>query len=635
VTGGGALNVTVTAAVAETRVLEQGAELPLMQCTVNLIARAGDGDRDRPAEWRGARFRYFIGSDRSTPADSIDIPVAAVHQLWNSGILAPNGTSSGTWVFTAGLPFSGEVVFHYEVDGEGHSAQPVTFHCGPQPTTAPPPGQPTVSVPAEVELGGALPIDFQASAPAGLWAVMVRVTGPFARDTVLSYGYGSPGYNGRVVLQPPPLPTGTAATVQVFAMDVYGRYQASEMAVSRLVDRTPPVLQSITPTFAGSVSMPVPGGDSLLVAVQGSDNGGLSHLVYEFSGAFTARDSVPMPATGSSVKVPVGQGWSGEGTLTAWLRDQSGNRSAPASAQVRVYPTRAATTRSAALPDFPYALGRAPGGDAVYLGMGDAGVIRLPLSTLVPSAAFGQDGYLLAVAQDGRSVWTGNGKRLSWTDPTDPTRGATVALPGYLFGVAAMSSGRVLLAVLDTTPEPRQMRYFSTAPGLALDYLRDQLGTVSGSGGMVAGWNGERVLIDVTFECARVYVVATNSFGGCSNIGHTGRLSANQAGDRFMKGLAPLAASGAPVRWPSTTQSPPSAISADGEYAFVMRFGGIDRIRLSDNVPVEHFVVAGVREWMFEHDGWVFLASPTTLIAVVRDYTGGGNHRVYAIALPG
>ena len=148
-----------------------------VRCTPALRAIVGGA---RGAAWTGATIRWFMGTDRATPVDSVRISPTTVAGWWgDSAVDAADGRTISL-DFTARLPFSAELSFGYRSDGRDASAS-VSFTCGP--IVAPDTPEPTIAGPTLVAHGGNLhpgdtiQVRYAAAAEGTLWETYVALYG--------------------------------------------------------------------------------------------------------------------------------------------------------------------------------------------------------------------------------------------------------------------------------------------------------------------------------------------------------------------------------------------------------------------------------------------------------------------------
>ena len=321
------------------------ADEPRVQCNVTLRAQASGTGR---AVWQDATVRFFVGTNRETPVDSVIVPASGIHAAWHGEELEAGQSAESQWVVESSAPFEVSADFRYTNRGTSVQKATVQFRCGPDvaPNAAPPViTELSVTPPADgLEPGDELLVTYAARSDVGLMSTAVELTGP-CQGRVEFIERLQPSVSRTVSI---PIPRtcqqGVPVIVNIYVADAGLRFVSRGISGPPVVDHTPPSIQVIV---LGPDGLQVPtvvvfAGDSIALAVNANDNSGVRTIVYELLPT-GRRDSVTVASTFQGIiRVPVPADVTGFVQVRLLARDVSGITSDPlltAPTAIRAYPT--------------------------------------------------------------------------------------------------------------------------------------------------------------------------------------------------------------------------------------------------------------------------------------------------------
>jgi hypothetical protein len=128
--------IAVSVASLEGPTFLENAGEPRIRCNVTFRAQAsGTGS----AVWQDATVRFFIGTNRENPVDSLIVPASEIHEAWQGEELEAGQSAESQWFFEASAPFAITAEFRYTNRGNSVAKATVQFRCGPNvpPNAAP------------------------------------------------------------------------------------------------------------------------------------------------------------------------------------------------------------------------------------------------------------------------------------------------------------------------------------------------------------------------------------------------------------------------------------------------------------------------------------------------------------------
>ena len=618
------LSVQVRVAGPPTYVVTETPNGPRVECTVEFVAETrGRGE----GGWSGASFSWYFGRNRVEPMQVDWFEAGQIHDSWGGAEIDPGQPMRATWDFTAGAPFEVEASFHYYVAGEtAPSVATTRFTCGPPPPasgTAPPTitGVTLSTDHAEVQPGDALTINYNASAPGGLWASGVTVNGAFRTQHIFSEK-GATSANRTLTLNiPGGLSLNGEAVISVFAIDLaLADTVLSPPIRLRVVDRTPPrireaYLRNVPGThLAGQLAV----GEVLPLSVTAVDNNALAWLIFSLGAPANIRDSVPAPPLRPehtwNLGIQIPPEWVGSPLLSIQVRDAAGLTS-PVTASMpdslRFYPTvNYPVTSAVPLPD-----GSADMGDMSYdaqralmyiaqpnerrIAVLSVATMTFGASIPLPSTPAGIDlspgGDSLIVAfPDTRSLGV-----IRLREPTEPiamipltvldTAGSNVVAPVRPWNVRVASTGVAIVTLTYATRSLDQVISVDLRTG-AQRIRSDARGTYEmGVRSTEHSHDRSRIVIMARF-CARTYIAATDSFTPCADVawGNGAIVTFDAAASRVAYGELLFDAE---LRLLRKRISSVLALTPDGAAVFEGAGGYVRKARAADGIIVERFPI--------------------------------------------
>src|SRR5687768_4964368 len=341
-------NVSVSIAYVDDPVIfEDVPGEPRIRCAVTFRASADGGER---ATWRDATFRFFIGPNRTTPVDSLTFSGEEIAGSWGGPTLSDGQSIESEWVFHANAPFVVTASYRYSPAGGTSVAEANTrFACGPEPSAnAPPPAISNVSLGPPwdgLEPGDVLYVSYTATAPLGIWAVVIELSGACQKLVEFGERLETTASRNRAVELPADCALGMPLQVTVHVADAALRLSSLPFPGPILVDHTAPTIDAslISPfnifTDLGTVYFVR---DTIQMNVWASDNNEVRSIVYDVL-PLGYRDSIVVgPTFGNRLRVPVRPEMTGAIQLRLHARDASGLTSAPYATQansIHVFPT--------------------------------------------------------------------------------------------------------------------------------------------------------------------------------------------------------------------------------------------------------------------------------------------------------
>lgn len=613
---GPTLTVRLTA-VPGAPVLGTGQEgVPTIECTTRFDAVA-EGSGTGKALWTGGVVRYFTGPERTAPADSIPFDGADIREALGTDGITPGQTQHSAWTLVGALPYEVEMELRYEQGRRGGSAK-ARAACGPVPSASVQPpaisGATLVHAPGTVQPGDSVTLSWTASAAAGLWETGIIVAGVEAR---IRFGEGSAATSSRSVRVEVPHVVNVPMTVQVYAVDAFGRTATAPLATPTVQDVTPPLVemaqaQQVPERTAIWLRGQFGIGDVIPLHLLASDNFGLTYVVY---GVGEARDSVQV-TTGrfhnGEVRLPVKAAWAGRTDFFVQVRDAGGNLSPRLDADgMSFYPVRAAQAVHASLPDVP--------GQAVIDERRARGWVRFPaLSELrayslpglgpVRNVALPGPGSDMDLSVTHDTLVVAVGASLALVDARAADAVTVVPLPGVqrVTGLRVSAAGEaVIVAEMETG------RFGLLAYRLATRELRvlsEDL-QVWGNVGEVARSLDRRRMV-IGRGC--VYDAVSHVTGPCAggSIFGIGTLAGDHTGARWaLDGRVYDAELNPVLEIPRVDHANGAVLSASGDRVIFNTQDGPLRVRVSDGRYVERFGGTSV------HEGLVAAADGLSVLA--------------------
>lgn len=645
-----------------TRSINSTADGPVIVCRVTLTpSTSGTGT----ATWGSGVLRYYAGPDRTAPVDSAELHPEDLAGMWGATIPASK-PSPADWTFTAGIPFEVEFEARYRVVGAAEIASATTrFACG----DAPPAGgvaAPTISsiavTPSSGELvaGASVDVTYTASSPYALWMTVIETSGAFtSKQTVAESLEGTSTRTVRFTV-PRGATYGEPLVVRVTSVDA--SYQQSwETARPQLVvvDRTAPKLSSTT--LLGSAPALPSGqfavGERLPLNFTASDEDVLRWVVVEIGAPVNARDSLPLSFNFeySSPGPIVKPEWVGAPTVSFYVRDAAGNRSASISSlpdSVRFFPTAthpttliggtlSATTLSSA--DLAHDLRR----NLLYLSATNGSIavldpvtssFRAPIP--IVTASYANLTFDLTVSGDSLVVTQRGSRTLRIVNLAQPgTPVSTVPLTILDTVVAAYATtgtigtsrlrvaanGKAIVSLLDNTTSGDATLAVDLATGRQAIRTDARAASASWTRGLAALPDRSKIA-SVDASCRMLYLAATDSFTPCRSGSVSGLAtindwlpySLNTLGSRLTFGTllfdGDLSLLG---RSPNVVRNMPYyvglTLSPDGAYYYVGANGTVTKVRVADGVYVERFTVPipAERLYMSPDGQWMMVFDAT------------------------
>jgi hypothetical protein len=624
----------------------------MIECIVGLsVTPKGTGT----GKWVDGVMRFYAGTNRSAPIDSVPMSKVEVDEAWGNEIRA-GSASNADWRFSAPLPFEVEIEFRFMADGSSStSTTKKRFACGPLPppgAVAPPAVTQFTVAPTtgELQRGDALEITYAANSSWGLWETTIEISGPFTmKQAVAENGASSASRTVRLQV-PPGAVRGVPIAVSIRTLDAgYQQGTRSVLTQTVVVDNIAPSIEmAMLPggsynALAGQFAV----GDGVQLYVSAADNDILSWLVWELGAPANVRDSIAAPPNQTSAvwnaMLMVKPEWVGSPILSLYVRDAAGHKSATlgsAPDSLRFYPLVTRPTATTPPPTvnsyndlneiaydpkrnlffIPSALGSS-------ITVLDATTMTYRTPIAVPAVPGGID---LTPGGDSLIVALPSVRSLAVVDLSQPAVVTSISLAAILDSAGASypsaptapsivrvaANGKVLVSLVNRTSSGDWMLEVN------LGTLRQRIRTEAR--GMPYTMNATIASPDRSriaqwdVSCSRFYVAATDAFSPCAvnyaAVFQPRHIAFDAAGSRMSLGNVAFDADFKLLREGRIFSSlPVGTISADGAYLYLGLFGGVTKMRIADGAMLERFNVPVTPQRLF--------ASPTGNWLMVLDGT--------------
>lgn len=585
----------------------------VLSCTVDLLASVkGAGT----ATWRGATFRWYPGTDLTTPFDSATLTSGEVGQSWGQSTIADGRAQTSGWIFSATVPFTVTAEYRYRFAGSTDvTTEAAQFTC--QPAFPDNPSTPSITnfslQPASgiIEPGDTLTIAYTATAEAGLWQSLVAVTGACDTAQYVPGHLGTTATTSVRVRLTSSCALGQPLSVSVLLMDAALKVtSAGAVAALTVQDLTPPVLDI---TFGlGGLDRVAAGdyfvGDTLTFTPYVSENHRLRTILWEVQPAGVTDSATPLPSSVSIpvLRLPIRSEWGSAVQLAFRARDEAGNTGPVVTINtdsLRLYPDvpRPTAWRIApgdtrdVLPDSRrgvFYLLLANQRQLLTFSLADASLLgTLNLPGYSGSFDFTPSGDSLLLAYHDRPALgvldlTGAVPQLG----LHPLAGLDTAHGQYVDAVRTTANGKAFLHLMGPTLAQARLLELDLATGvetLRLDagnngQVQNSIERSPGHGFLVTG-DGVAV--------AQLYSAATNQFGPLTPLSiPTGVFGSSTDGQVHAAGLQILDANLQLVRRVRATFGggvPPSFLAPNGQHLYYVESRGLIRTRVSDGAVVE------------------------------------------------
>ena len=587
---------------------------PLISCQLQLAATAsGEGS----AAWLDGMFRVFVGKNRKTPVDSFAIEASDIQQAWSGSTIKPGDTQHSVWNVSANIPFGGELEFRYRPNATNDTKRAkVSFTCGPTiaPDAAPPVVASITMTPPSGELpaGAPLNVTYSASAQAGLWQTVVRVTGPCIVEKRFAEQLQTTVTHQLSIPMPGDCQLGIPITVVVAVVDAAAQV-ASKTQTSTLViaDHEPPtILPLYFPPGGGSARTTAGGdyfgGDSIQLIPNAGDNHAVAAIIWEVL-PYGTKDSVVVTPAGVpwSIFVRLRPEWNGPIQLRLYARDAVGLTSDTATTprdSLRVHPLVERPTRTATVTGETRDIVIDSRRGLVYLRQGNdhrIAVFSMATMQLTSTLALGAvpldfdltpsgDSLIVVIyGQSGLGVVDVRQSTLALS--TLPLTGLDAASSQMPAAVRVGSNGKAYVMLGGSTAASRTLLEVDLATGAQRARPEAGLNGRVGAGGMSRSLDQSVLMIDGEDpRCLQRFDVAANAFSACVQPdGFIGVPTVDATGQRFAVGLDVYDSSFQlfPKTAPALTFGVPiTVLSADGNVLFVSLWNyGIVRLQASDS----------------------------------------------------
>ena len=615
--------------------------LPLVTCYVDLSATATGTDT---ASWQDAIVRWYAGTDRSAPLDSLPVHIADVRLTWGNRDIGAGQTQTSHWQVEATVPFHAEFEYRYLPAHSGLKTASAGFDCGPKISTSTPP--PTIDSiglpgdPAGLLPGDSLTVDYTVSSSVGILETGVQLTGPCTAETTIPAQLQTRLTGSARVGLPADCPVGVPVTVTVLATDA-GIQTASRAFAKQIpmVDATPPtLLTAFYPPWGGTSSLTPYAiyfdGDSVATRVSASDNHALSAVVWDVLPAGAGiRDSILVSGRSAAqeLRIRLQPGTTGPVQFRIFARDSVGLASdtlTTTAGAVQVYP-------KADLPTM-YGTVTGPARDALVDPRHGLVFVRIPI-----------DDRMVALSLPTMTeTWS-----TSWSpEDFDITPGGDsliLALGGSGLGIVDLRQSPLTVSILPLTPVDstgvagaRFVRTLSNGKVfVTLDgsFLLDEVDLATGVQRVRrdAGDNGYTnaaalgrsldhsvVVLNGSGNYFQRYDVSTDTFGPRSQSAVPGAIPVlDSTGQHVVVGVTIYDGS---LQFLRQAADPlpageffPTALSADGGTLYeVMTYPKIVRCRVSDGAIVDAIPIP-----VSTYDSWARISDDGTLLITTE---GGG-----------
>ena len=610
------LDVTIAVVSTGGPTFRTGAdEQRLVACQLNLSLTASGKAN---ATWENAIFRFYVGKDRTTAADTSVIPGADLAQGWGAEI-TPGETKQSTWEVSGAFPFGGEIDFRYRPASGKVKTAVVKFECAPAgAANAAPPTITSLTVqPAsgELQAGTPLNVSFNVAAPAGVWQFTLSASGPCTYQRVTG-GQLETTLTQTLVVQLPfaNCQFNTPLKITLGVVDAALQITSKTLTTSLVIkDDQPP---TVTPLFfsPGDVAATTTlsgdffGGDSIQFMPNPADNYRVAAVIWEVL-PYGTKDSVVVAPN----EVPyflfahLKPEWSGPIQLRVYARDASGLTSNVVTTSpnaVMVHPMIDRPTRTTTVSGETRDIAINPKRGVIYLRQGnDHRIAVLSMSTLqvtatVPLPAVPMD-FDLTPSGDSLLVLLYGQPQIDVIDLTQPTMPLTTipltvdaASSQTPFAVRVGSNGKAYVTFGASTPAAHTLAEVNLATHAQQTRPDAGVGGNTDIGNLWASLDRSVLMLSAGRTCLQRFSIAANSFSGCFEPVAQGGLSMDATGGHFALGLDIYDASmqllpKAPGHL-VVFGVPQTLLSANGDVLFVLlpKFGFV-RLRTSDSVILD------------------------------------------------
>jgi hypothetical protein len=534
------LRVAITLASLEGPTISETINGPVISCNFDFAAVA---DGAGTAMWSSATYFFYLGTDRTAPVDSSVIAAADAGQFWDRPTIGAGETQHARLTASAGVPFSGDLVFRYQPSGGGAArSATASFTCSPPiPTGAPSPAitSLTVTPPSgNLPAGAPITITYSATAPAGLWQTLVRVTGPCVVQQLFSERMQTSASHSLSIKLPAGCQLGVPITVTVGAMDaaVHTSYRELPLPLT-LADMEAPILSAIFFTMPYGVGQATPSGDyyagdSLPVMISAVDNHSLAYVVWEVL-PYGVRDSVAVGKAGFQAIVPVRlhEDWSGPIQLKLFARDAVGLTSAVITTpmdSIRMHPTVRRPTRVATISGQAQEIAIDDRRGVIYLALGQKELAVFSLSTMKVTAMLPLPGVpsdldltaggdSLVIAMNGQpSLGVVDLRQPALALSSLPLAGLDASLAQVPGSVRVLWNGHAFVGLRGNQSSAWALIDVDLATGVWRTRSDAAVNGVIGGVQMERSLDASVIVVSAgSVACMRRYVVATDTFSGC------------------------------------------------------------------------------------------------------------------------
>jgi len=587
---------------------------PRVSCQLNFSLTASGKVN---ATWENAIYRFYIGKNRTTAADTSVIGVADVADAWGAQI-TPGEPKQSTWDVSAGVPFGGEIDFRYRPTGSDVKTAVVKFECAPPgvANAAPPTiSSLTVQPPSgELQAGAPLNVSFDVAAPAGVFQLALVASGPCAYQRII----GEQLQTTLTQMLAVQLPVANCQlnvplTITVAARDAALQVTSKTLTTSLVVADTQP--PTVTPLFfqpdgslKSTLSGDFYGGDSIQMIANAGDNHRVATIVWEVL-PYGAKDSVVIANNEQPrfLFARLKPEWSGPIQLRVYARDAVGLTSNVVTSlpnAVLVHPMIDRPTRTTTVSGETRDIAIDPKRGVIYLRQGnDHRIAVLSMSTLqltatVPLPAVPQD-FDLTPSGDSLLVLLYGQPQIDVIDLTQPTMPLTTipltvdaASSQTPFAVRVGSNGKAYVTFGASTPAAHTLAEVNLATHAQQTRPDAGVGGNTDIGNLWASLDRSVLMLSAGRTCLQRFSIAANSFSGCFEPVAQGGLSMDATGGHFALGLDIYDASmqllpKAPGHL-VVFGVPQTLLSANGDVLFVLlpKFGFV-RLRTSDSVILD------------------------------------------------
>ena len=585
---------------------------PQLTCQLNFRLTASGKTN---GTWEDAIYRFYVGKNRTTPADTLMIASADVAQGFGAQI-TPGETKQSTWSVTAGIPFGGEIDFRYRPDRGDVKTTVVKFECAPAgvANAAPPTITSLTAQPPSGELpaGAPLNVGFAVTAPAGLWQLALSVSGPCSYQRVIGGQLQTTLTQTLVVQLPANCQLNVPLTLTLQVLDAALQVTSKTLTTSLvLADKQPP---TVTPLFflpdGGSARTTLSGdffgGDSIEVMPNAGDNYRVAAIIWEVL-PYGTTDSVVVVnnQVPTFIFAHLKPEWSGPIQLRVYARDAMGltsNVVTTAADSVRVHPLIDRPTRTTTVSGETRDIAIDPRRGVIYLRQGnDHRIAVLSMSTLqvtatVPLPAVPQD-FDLTPSGDSLLMLVYGQPQIDVIDLTQPTLPLTsipltvdAASSQAPVGIRVGSNGKAYVTFGGSTTAARTLAEVDLATHAQQTRTDAGVGGNTGVGSLQESLDHSLLMLSTADPaCLQRFSVAANSFSACIKPAvNDATPTIDATGSHFAVGLdiydASMQLLPKASGHPLVFGIPATVLSANGDVLFVSLWNlGFVRLRTSDS----------------------------------------------------